>query len=126
MTITTEKVSFGIISCSICFSDVKGSQRIIKAGINYAVICENCYSKFSKEELELMVNMFMAFGGYFGQLKGSKSSTSKRFNRLLRDIEQNQSRFSSSELDIRIIHKALLHGIAHHQLVKQKKWKGLR
>jgi hypothetical protein len=123
MTITTNKVSFGIISCGICHGDVKGSQRIIKAGINFAVICEQCYRRFSKDELELMLNMFLSFGGYFGQLKSSKSTTSKRFNRLLKDIEQNQSKFSRSELDIRIIHKALLHGIAHHKLVKQK---GLR
>ena len=64
-----------------------------------------------------MTNMFIAYGGYFGKLKNSRTSTYKRVKLLKEEIEKNRKKLNPSELDIRIIHKALLYGIPSSQFI---------
>ena len=53
----------------ICRSHLGRGAKIFKEGLSFGVVCEDCYKNNSPEDLELMANLFMAFGGYFGKLK---------------------------------------------------------
>lgn len=112
-----QKSLFGNVKCCICQNNIRGAQKIIRAGLHYGFICSKFFTRFSKEEVELMINMFIAYGGYFGKLKNSRTSTYKRVKILKEEIEKNRNNMPTSVLDIRIIHKALLYGIPSNQFI---------
>ena len=71
----TESQDYGqLIKCSICRHEIKDRATLCQNGVNYGVVCVECYQKFSGEDLELMANLFLAFGGYFGQFQRSEFS----------------------------------------------------
>lgn len=59
----------GEAQCVIC---AETSVNIRKVGSNFVVVCNGCLVKFTMIELELMHNMFLAFGGYFGKHGSTK------------------------------------------------------
>lgn len=50
--------------CAIC---AEPSVKIVKLSSNFTVVSMRCGDAFSGKDLELMCNMFTAFGGYFGE-----------------------------------------------------------
>jgi hypothetical protein len=112
------KKSLGSIKCNICKKEIKGNHRITKLAMNYAIICENCNDKFTSEELELISNIFTAFGGYFGQMEGDSKSVYHTIKRLSNMYQEVDKKIDLSAVDIKILHQALLHGISPSQIVQ--------
>ncbi len=99
------------INCGICHREIKHEAAIFQEGLNFGVICSECYINNSEEEIELISNMFLAFGGYFGMLKDPNYSIYEMLKDLVRKIHDNKTTISSVEMKIRLFHTALLHGI---------------
>ncbi|MFX1365886.1 MAG: hypothetical protein ACFFCE_17385 [Promethearchaeota archaeon] len=100
------------IKCGICRNEFKKGARIYQKGLSFGVVCEECYKNNSVDDLELMTNLFMAYGGYFGMKKDPNYSLYKVLKNLT--SEDNGTR-SILELNINLLHQALLHGICPHQ-----------
>ncbi|MFX1374721.1 MAG: hypothetical protein ACFFA0_02810 [Promethearchaeota archaeon] len=99
------------INCGICHKEIKQEAASFKEGLNFGVICPECYINNSEEEIELMSNMFLAFGGYFGMLRDPDFSIYEMLKDLISKIHDNKNTISSVEMKIRLFHTALLHGI---------------
>ena len=116
--INTKKNKF-CVKCSICNKEIIGKQRFVRLAINYGVICQECNERFNDVEIELVSNLFTAFGGYFGSEKGETSDsgylTIKRLSKFYRDAE---NKVNLNALDVKILHQALLHGIEPNRIVK--------
>jgi len=82
------------------------------------VICTDCYANNSEEDIELMSNMFLAFGGYLGMLKDPDYSIYEMFKDLITKIHDNKNKKSSVEMKIRLFHTALLHGITPREFAE--------
>jgi len=109
-----KKSSF--VKCSICKEEIKGKHRFTRLAMNYGVICQECDKKFNDDEIELISNIFTAYGGYFGSLKGlSKNSV----NRLSNLYKEGEKKIDINALDIKILHQALLQGIPPSQIVQK-------
>jgi len=115
---TTKESSSGNIKCVICRQVVKERAIICRSGVNYKIICGDCHKRFSKEDIELMTNMFVAFGGYFGKYKDSKFSVYKILKDLTAEIEINKEKINLKKLDVRTLHKALTRGITPQELIQ--------
>ena len=63
-----KKSTFSYVTCVLCQTNTKFDIRIKKIGNSFATLCEECAKTFNDEEIELMHNMFTAFGGYFGNM----------------------------------------------------------
>lgn len=100
------------IKCGICRNEFKKGARIYQKGLSFGVVCEECYKNNSSEDLELMANLFMAYGGYFGIRKESDYSLYKVLKTLTSGDNGNGSII---ELNINFLHQALLHGISPSQ-----------
>jgi len=100
------------VRCGICQNQLGRKAEIYREGLGYGVVCEDCYKNNSPEDLELMANLFMAFGGYFGMVKDPSFSLYKTLKPLTSGSSANRA---IKELNIKGLHQALLHGVGPHQ-----------
>lgn len=106
------------VKCKLCKSDVKRTSHIVKLGPNYAVICRDCAEEFSSSDRDLIYNMCVAFGGYFGKLRTSKTNNYKIIKSLLEEYRITKKKGNIASLDVRILHKAFLYGISPSQIMQ--------
>jgi hypothetical protein len=109
------------INCGICNRKIKHEAAVFQEGLNFGVICPECYVNNSTDDIELMSNMFLAFGGYLGMLKDPDYSTYEMFKDLICKIHDNKNKTSSVEMKIRLFHTALLHGITPREFAELDK-----
>ena len=109
------------VRCKVCRNEILHQPTIMKLGFKFETVCRECCSKFSKEDLGLMVNMFNAFGGYFGKFNSLKVSTSKIINAIFNDLKISKEKSGLHKLNVKFLHKALLHGIIPQQFLNNFK-----
>ena len=115
----TESQDYGqLIKCSICRHEIKDRATLCQTGVNYGIVCVECYQKFSSEDLELMANLFIAFGGYFGQYQRSEFSILRILKAIHMDLLPVYEEKGIEELNIRMLHRALLHGISPEEYIE--------
>ena len=108
------------VKCSICKQEIIGNHRFIRLAMNYGVICPECDNKFNDDEIELISNIFTAFGGYFGSKKGSSENSISQIIKKLSILQKlSEKSIEINALDIKILHQALLHGISPRQIVQR-------
>lgn len=73
--LVSDRKKVGAVECSICRSCESAEVKIKRLGRSFGVVCGDCSEEFSDKDLELMNNMFTAFGGHFGKLRASNRST---------------------------------------------------
>ncbi|MFX0058322.1 MAG: hypothetical protein ACFE85_13345 [Candidatus Hodarchaeota archaeon] len=100
------------VNCDICKEEIKYRALFYESGINSGVLCESCHKKFQESEIELMMNLFNVYGGYFGKFKKLKTSVYKRLK------EQGEGTIGKGEfsnadkINLELLHKALLFGFS--------------
>lgn len=98
--------------CCICRSKVRDKASIFHTGVYFRVICEKCLKKFSTNDIELMVNLFTAFGGYFGKYKKPEYILYIILKELKNKSKYIGNSFIAAEIKLQFLHKALLYGIS--------------
>ncbi|MBA7543779.1 hypothetical protein ES705_36119 [subsurface metagenome] len=106
------------VNCGICRREIIQEAAIFQEGLHFGVICSECYINNSEEDIELMSNMFLAFGGYFGMLRDPDYSIYEMLKDLVSKIHDNKNTMSSVEMKIRLFHTALLHGITPREFAE--------
>jgi len=116
--LVSDRKKVGAVECSICRSSESSEVKIKRLGRSFGVVCGDCLEEFSDKDLELMHNMFTAFGGYFGKLGYSKEERYKKLEEIALSYEKEGKKASSVESDIKTMHRAFLCGISPVQLVQ--------
>lgn len=106
-----------LITCGICRVEIEKANQIYQVGPTYNIVCGDCYTQFSKEDLEMMRDIFMVYGGYFGMIKGSKFSLLKILEDILTSTHGKGKMINTDQINIELMHKALLHGISPEQYI---------
>ena len=106
------------IKCVLCRIDTKLDVKIKRIGNTFGTVCEECAKAFSDEEIELMHNMFTAFGGYFGKMSNSKELSYSKLEEIAKDYKEQYRDINDVENDVKTLHSAFLYGISPQQLVK--------
>ena len=113
-----ERKKLSSVECAICRSCESAEAKIKRLGRSFGVVCRDCSEEFSDEDLELMHNMFTAFGGHFGKLGGSKEENYKRIEEIARSYEKEGKEAATIQSDVKTMHRAFLYGIPPVQLVQ--------
>jgi len=116
--LVTDRKKVNSIECAICRSVESAEVKIKRLGRSFGVVCRDCLEEFSDKDLELMHNMFTAFGGYFGKLGGSKEEAYKKLEEIARSYEKEGKEAPNVESDVKTMHRAFLYGISPMQLVR--------
>ncbi len=106
------------IRCVICNIDIKNINEIFQLSHNLGVICQNCVKIFSSEDIEIMTYLFFIYGGYFGKFDQRTFSLPEAIKSLTRKDFNPKKQILIENLNERLVHKALLHGISPIDLVK--------
>ena len=110
--------SLSYIKCVLCRIDTKLDVKIKRIGNTFGTVCEECAKAFSDEEIELMHNMFTAFGGYYGKMSNSKELSYSKLEEIAKDYKEQYRDINDVENDVKTLHSAFLYGISPQQLVK--------
>ena len=116
-----EKKSFNFVKCRICHKNANPEITIKNMGTSFGVICKECSRSFTDREIELMHNMFTAFGGYFSKMSNSKEITNAKLKEISRVYRTRGKDNGSIEHEIKTLHSAFLYGIRPQQIVKRLK-----
>ncbi len=112
-----DKNSLGLFRCAICRNEIADYKNVYPAGLNFGLVCKDCYKKFSEDDIDLMINMFIAYGGYFGKKQGSVFSLKILLNEFINKIKKEKGILNLKELNIKLLHKALLYGITPQEFI---------
>ncbi len=85
----------------------------------FAIICDDCNKKFSERDIDLMINMFLAYGGFFGELKEKPFSVEESVKKVLGSLKEHKFFTDIQECNVRLLHQALLHGINPQEYIEK-------
>ncbi len=105
------------IRCSICRVDIKDRHELYQSSLKIGVICKTCRDRFSEEDVEMIVNLFFAFGGYFGQFDKSEFSIDDLVLEFAEQLDAGNSTFHLQ--NVKMWHKILTHGISPKDFLKE-------
>lgn len=105
------------IKCSICKTVIKDRHELYQSSLELGVICKPCRKRFSGDDIEMMVNLFFAFGGFFGQFDKSEFSTDDTIKEFAEQLDSNNSTFHTQ--NVMMWHKVLTHGIMPKEFLKE-------
>lgn len=112
----TPKIS-SKLKCSICRADIKDRQKVYQSSLNLSIICNNCRQRFSDEEIEMIVNVFFAYGEFFGARERSKFSLRDTIVEFAIDLNEGKADFHSQNVEM--WHKVLCHGITPKEFIEK-------
>lgn len=113
LSVSSEKT----LKCGICRADIVDKSFIYQSKSYGALICQDCCNMFSKEDIELILDLFIAYGGYFGKLKPSDFSLVLMLDKL--EKKDGRATAPFEKLTVIFFHNALLHGISPQEYINQ-------
>ena len=116
--VVREKKKLSSVRCVLCQSKSNSDFKIKKIGMSFRIVCEDCSTSFSDKEMELIHNMFTAFGGNFGLLSNSKETSYLKLKEIAEDYKALNKDIANIENDVKTLHSAFLYGITPRQLVQ--------
>ncbi len=105
------------LKCSICHIDIKDRQKIYQSSLKLGIICSQCRQRFSNEDIEMMINLFFAFGGHFSARDRSKLSIKDIILEFALDLNEGKANFQSQ--NVKMWHKILTHGITPREFMEE-------
>ena len=105
------------IKCSICRTDIKDRHKVYQSNLKLGIICDKCRERFSDEDIEMIVNMFFAFGGHFGACDRSKFSINDIIHEFAINFDEGKVNFHSQ--NIKMWHKVLTYGITPSEFLEE-------
>jgi len=88
-----------------------------QTSLKLGVICRSCRKLFSEEDIEMIVNIFFAFGGYFGKFDKSEFSIDDIIVEFAEQLETKEINLHSA--NVKMWHKVLTHGIAPEEFLRE-------
>jgi len=112
----TPKVS-SKLKCSICRADIKDRDKAYQSRLKLGIICELCKQRFSDEDIEMITNLFFAFGEYFGAHDRSKFSIKDVIIEFAIVLNEGKANFHSQ--NVKMWHKVLTYGITPREFLEE-------
>lgn len=88
-----------------------------QTSLKLGVICKSCRNRFPEEDIEMIVNMFFAYGGYFGKYDKSEFSIDDVIVGFAEQLDSREVNLHSA--NVRMWHKVLTHGIGPEEFLEE-------
>jgi len=88
-----------------------------QSSLKLGVVCGSCRKRFSNEDIEMIVNIFFAFGGYFGKFDKSKFSIDSTIVEFAEQLDNREVNLHSA--NVRMWHKVLTYGISPKEFLEE-------
>jgi hypothetical protein len=107
------------VRCAICHSKIEDHHQIYQTTLSLGVVCKICRQRFSKEDIEMIANMFLAYGGYFGQFKRDDFSIENLILKFAHKIDLEKESLTLTNL--KMWYEILIHGITPKEFLRALK-----
>jgi len=110
-----------VVKCGLCHKEIKKGEKIYQSKTYFIFVCSECCILFTDEEVEIALMVFLGYGGYFGKLRSSNTSTKEVFKDVLMELKSKNKKISPEDMDdfnITLLHRALLYGITIKEYVQ--------
>jgi len=105
------------LKCSICRTKIKDRHKVYQSSLKLGIICNLCKHRFSDEDIEMIVNIFFAFGEFFGARDKSKFSIKDMILEFAIELDDGKANFHSQ--NVKMWHKVLTHGITPKEFLEE-------
>ena len=109
------------LKCSICRADIKDNSAVYQSKTNYGIVCDSCCQNFSEEDIELVLTLFLSYGGYFGKFPKEQFSFHEALIEIHYSVDMKEDSTQILEINTRLLHRSLLHGLYPEQYQAQLK-----
>jgi hypothetical protein len=106
------------IKCAICHNDINDLSKVYQPHHHLGVICAKCCRRFSKQDMELVLSLFMVYGGYFGELEKHQFSLIEELQKRINNRKVLRSSEEIEEINSFLLYRALIHGITPEEFLK--------
>ena len=107
------------LKCTLCRSSISNSSEVYQSKTTFGTVCSICKSKFSEDDIELMLRLFLAYGGYFAELRENRQDVRVLISEMLRILDKKGGKISFEEINLKMIHKALLYGFTPEEYIEE-------
>ena len=107
--------------CDLCQNDIKLHSNVYESEFFINFICDDCFLSFSTEDMDFMLNTFKIYGGYYGKDKNVNLPDARLIEQLAKEVNVKKIKENIDVLELRALHKALLHGISIEKFDKELK-----
>jgi hypothetical protein len=104
------------IKCAICHTDIKDRHQMYQTSFSLGLVCKECRKRFSREDIEMISNLFLAYGGYFGQKNRDNLSIDDLIIKFAHRIDMGEETLTST--NIKMWHEILTHGITPKEFLR--------
>ena len=105
------------LKCSICRTKIKDRHKVYQSSLKLGIICNLCKHRFSDEDIEMIVNIFFAFGEFFGARDKSKFSIKDMILEFAIELDDGKANFHSQ--NVKMWHKVLTYGITPNEFLEE-------
>ncbi len=105
------------LKCSICRADIKDRHKVYQSSLKLGIICNTCKRRFSEEDVEMIINIFLAFGGFFGEHDKSKFFLKDIILEFAIELDDRKTNFHSQ--NVKMWHKVLSYGITPKEFLEE-------
>ena len=114
MSFPRSKKTMEVIRCRVCHSVITEFEGIYQSPSLYSIACHSCSGVFSDDDLEVMMNLFYLYGGYFGKKKREEFCLETIIDSIGDEIPID---FENLEkINQRVMHVALLYGLSPSEI----------
>ena len=119
MMVSNDSKINSTIRCSICRTEIVDRSRLYQESKDLRVICGDCREKFTDEDLQVIPDLFVIYGGYFGMLKCESYSETDFVGVLVEELDAMEDIVDVEQVNRKMLHNALLHGLTPEQYTKK-------
>jgi hypothetical protein len=112
-----KKAETSMIQCGLCRNPIIDLSSVFQSKSSFIPICKKCKCKFSTNDIEMTLNIFAAYGGYFGKENAEQFSVKEWLSKTLK----NRSERDPNLINMRLMHQALLHGYTPSEYIEKLK-----
>jgi hypothetical protein len=105
------------IRCTICRAEVTDLNKTYQLPQGFGLVCQKCMAIFSADDLSLIAYLFFIYGGYFGKYNETDFSLTEAVQHIS-SITSAKKPTSIEDINERLVHKALLHGISPQKFIE--------
>ncbi|MBN1800103.1 MAG: 50S ribosome-binding GTPase [Candidatus Lokiarchaeota archaeon] len=97
--------------CSICYEEFKERQTIIRTASHLIKVCDTCLHEITLADINMIHQMFLAYGGYFGMKKTQNGKDENIIAFLRNEIKSKKNGIDPIDRHVKVLHESLLLGI---------------
>ena len=105
--------------CAVCRNNISDLSNVYYSRTTFSYVCIDCRKRFCSDDIELILNLLVGYGGYFGKLRVSDEGDCSTGIVITNFLNENKkAAFTIDELLKRLLHQFILYGYTPEDYIR--------